>query len=155
MSLKKIIKESIKLVSDNPAKIDKEFLFDCLKDGKNMSDYLKFARQLLKYYNIPATDAALGFFIELHKLNENLDFENSTGDDLIIPELKKYKVKFEVPVRHYSTEYWEIDTFGYSTSDIENRVGSDINYWDGKMVDKYTDEGESDEYEATDIIEID
>ena len=78
-----------------------------------------------------------------------------TSFNLIIPELKKYKVKFEVPVRHYSTEYWEIDTFGYSTSDIENRVGSDINFWDGKMVDKYTDEGESDEYETTDIIEID
>lgn len=159
MSLRKIIKEAINEDLNNPLvmvmNIDKEILLDYLKEsgGDPKSTY---AKQLLKYYNIPIQSGTLYFFDELMKENENLDFDNATPEDIEIPQLKKYKVSFEVPVRHYSTEYWEIESLGYSTKNIEDRVGDDINYWDGKMVDKYTDEGETDdEYDITSITEID
>ena len=159
MSLRKIIKEAINEDLNNPLamvmNIDKEFLLDYLKEsgGDPQSTY---ATQLLKYHNIPVQTGTLYFFDELIRENENLDLDNATPEDIKIPQLKRYKVSFEVPVRNYSTEYWELESFGYSVKNIEYRVGDDVNYWDGKMVDKYTDEGETDdEYEVTSITEID
>lgn len=159
MSLRKIIKEAINEDLNNPLamvmNIDKEILLDYLKEsgGDPKSTY---AIQLLKYHNIPVQTGTLYFFDELMKENENLDLDNATPEDIEIPQLKRYKVSFEVPVRHYSTEYWEIESFGYSTKNIEDRIGDDIVFWNGKMVDKYTDEGETDdEYEVTSITEID
>ncbi len=158
MSLRKIIKEAINEDLNNPLamvmNIDKEILLDYLKESGGDPQSI-YAKQLLKYHNIPVQTGTLYFFDELMRENENLDLDNATPEDIEIPQLKRYKVSFEVPVRHYSTEYWEIDALGYSVKNIEDRVGDDIIFWNGKMVDKYTDEGETDEYEVTNITEID
>lgn len=130
-------------------KLDRDILMDYIMSGGDPDD--KFAEFLLKANNIPVWNETLGFFRELLRLNENLD--TNKPEDIIIPKIKKYNVYYTVEVKEYKREFWKVPVMAYSEDEVNERLGDDIEYWNGDNYDYDVTDSESYDSRVTDIEE--
>ncbi len=130
-------------------KLDRDILLDYIMSGGD-PDY-KFAEFLLKANNIPVWNETLGFFGELLRLNENLN--SNKPEDIIIPKIKKYNVYYKVEVKEWKEEYWKVPVMAYSEDEINERLGDDIEFWNGDNYDYHVSDSETLDVDVTDIVE--
>lgn len=157
MSTKKIIKTVLSEAKKEKKedyhkklqKLDRDILLDYIMSGGD-PDY-KFAEFLLKANNIPVWNETLGFFGELLRLNENLN--SNKPEDIIIPKIKKYNVYYKVEVKEWKEEYWKVPVMAYSEDEINERLGDDIEFWNGDNYDYHVSDSETLDVDVTDIVE--
>jgi len=130
-------------------KLDRDILLDYITSGGDPDD--KFAEFLLKANNILVFPETIGFFRELLRLNENLD--TNRPEDIIIPKIKKYNVYYKVEVKEWKEEYWKVPVMAYSEDEINERLGDDIEFWNGDNYDYHVSDSETLDVDVTDIVE--
>jgi hypothetical protein len=130
-------------------KLDRDILLDYITSGGDPDD--KFAEFLLKANNILVFPETIGFFRELLRLNENLDANKP--EDIIIPKIKKYNVYYKVEVKEWKEEYWKVPVMAYSEDEINERLGDDIEFWNGDNYDYHVSDSETLDVDVTDIVE--
>jgi hypothetical protein len=117
-------------------KLDRDILLDYITSGGDPDD--KFAEFLLKANNILV-------------FPENLD--TNRPEDIIIPKIKKYNVYYTVEVKEYKREFWKVPVMAYSEDEVNERLGDDIEYWNGDNYDYDVTDSESYDTRVTDIEE--
>lgn len=152
--IKKVLSESKKKKKEEDyhkklQELDRDILMDYIMSGGDPDE--KFAEFLLKANNIPVFPETIGFFRELLRLNENLD--TNRPEDIIIPKIKKYNVYYKVEVKEWKEEFWTVPVMAYSEDEINDRLGDDIEYWNGNNYDYHVSDSETLNVDVTDIVE--
>ena len=161
MSLKKIIKEELGKLSEGDMdelyperkllKLDKDILSMFLSDFDGEFDVDK-ASEFLKYLNIRPETTTLTFFEELVKLNPDSNVDPSS---IILPEYNKYEILFDVVERQWVSSRHKVTAYGFTEKEIDERIGDDIDWWNGKELSSELTDSETDNSEVISIKKID
>ncbi len=79
--------------------------------------------------------------------------DTNRPEDIIIPKIKKYNVYYTVEVKEYKREFWKVPVMAYSEDEVNERLGDDIEYWNGDNYDYDVTDSESYDTRVTDIEE--
>ena len=152
--IKKVLSESKKKKEEEDhhkklQELDRDILMDYIMSGGDPDE--KFAEFLLKANNIPVWPETIGFFKELLRLNENLD--TNKPEDIIIPKIKDFKVYYRVEMKQWRTDYWVVPVKAYSDDEVQERLGDDIEYWNGDNYDYEITDSDTLDINVSDIVE--
>jgi len=152
--IKKVLSESKKKKEEEDhhkklQELDRDILMDYIMSGGDPDE--KFAEFLLKANNIPVWPETIGFFKELLRLNENLD--TNKPEDIIIPKIKDFKVYYKVEQKQWRMDYWVVPVKAYSDDEVQERLGDDIEYWNGDNYDYEITDSDTLDINVSDIVE--
>jgi hypothetical protein len=128
--------------------------FKSLKNkNHSVSDFSDKFSKLLKYINMDDDDS-VDFVYHLIDFNLNkIENFNLNSENIIIPELKMFRMEYTVVTNRTDSEYWEDRRKGYSDKSIywDYMMG----YWhfnDGTLVDSETRDNEIADYWFDSIV---
>lgn len=141
--LKELIKEGF----------DKDDMFEIYESSSNM---IKI-EYIIKKFGLSIDYEDYGFYGQLFIQNiVKTSFKQTVKEGkLDIPKLKKFNVDFNVSVKKWIDEKWELVVESYHRDYIKEMIyNGDFSYYDGTMYDDDVTDSQTDDWDITNIEEI-